>query len=527
MLLESLLERSAARLPDKLALVCGERRISYAELDGRANALAHALVEQGVARGDRVLIQLASREEAAIAIFAVLKAGAVFSVVHPTTKPAQVRHLLRDCGARALVCAGSRSAALRESTRGAGDLRIVVTAGEIDEPIDASGLRVVRLAELPGAVTTPPQKRCIDLDLAALVYTSGSTGLPKGVMLTHLNMVSAATSITSYLENTEDDVIFSCLPLSFDYGLYQLLMSCRMGATLVLEPSFTYPHATLQRIVGERATGLPIVPTMSAILLQRDLSAYDLSTLRYVTNTAATLPIDHIVRLRRALPGVRLYSMYGLTECKRVSYLPPDQIERRPGSVGKAMPNVEATVVDEQGRPLGPGEVGELVVRGSNVMQGYWGMPEETDRVLRPGSLPGQRVLHTGDLFRTDDEGYLYFVGRRDEMIKSRGEKVSPREIETVIHALGGVMQAVVVGIPDAVLGEKIAAFVVAESAFGVTAERVRAHCAAHLEEFKVPGYAEVVDALPLRPSGKVDRRALIESVKASPPRAVARRRGD
>jgi len=526
MLLESFLERSAERLPQKVALVCGERRVTYADLDRRANALAHALVAGGVARGDRVLVWMGSREEAAIAIFAVLKAGAAFSAVHPTTKPAQVRHLLHDCGARALVAGAERSLALHEATQGADALRLVVLAGDPDAALEIDGPRVLRLAELPASAPAPPGKRCIDLDLAALVYTSGSTGLPKGVMLTHLNMVAAATSITTYLENTEDDVIFSCLPLSFDYGLYQLLMACRMGATLVLEPSFAYPHAVLQRIVREGATGLPIVPTMSAILLERDLSAYDLSKLRYVTNTAAALPADHIARLRRALPGVRLYSMYGLTECKRVAYLPPEQLDARPGSVGKAMPNVEAYVVDEHGRRLGPGQVGELVVRGSNVMQGYWGMPEETEKVLRPGPIAGQRVLRTGDLFRTDDDGYLYFVGRRDEMIKSRGEKVSPREVETAIYGLDGVVQAVVVGVPDPILGEKVAAFVVARAGADVTAARVRAHCARSLEEFKVPGHVELLGELPLRPSGKVDRRALIESAKPPPPRAAARRPG-
>ncbi|MCC6640533.1 MAG: AMP-binding protein [Deltaproteobacteria bacterium] len=521
MLLESFLERSAARVPDRVALVCGERRVTYADLERRANALANALIAEGVARGDRVLVQLGSREEAAIAIFGALKAGAVFSVVHPTTKPGQVRHLLRDCEARALVCGADQP--LDATTAGATALRLVITVGDVAKPLDALGLRVLRFSDLVTGSFTAPKKRCIDIDLAALVYTSGSTGLPKGVMLTHLNMVAAATSITTYLENTEDDVVFSCLPLSFDYGLYQLLMVCRMGARLVLEPSFAYPHAMLQRIVREGVTGLPIVPTMSAILLQRDLSAYDLSKLRYVTNTAAALPVDHIARLRRALPGVRIYSMYGLTECKRVAYLPPEEIDRRPGSVGKAMPNVEAYVVDESGARLGPGEIGELVVRGSNVMKGYWGMPAETDAVLRPGPLPGERVLHTGDLFRTDDDGYLTFVGRRDEMIKSRGEKVSPREVETAIHALAGVAQVTVIGVPDPVLGEAIAAFVVAREGAEVTAAGVRAHCAKSLEEFKVPGRVTLLDALPLRPSGKVDRRALIERSEACDPRAGVR----
>src|SRR5204862_3207526 len=201
------------------------------------------------------------------------------------------------------------------------------------------------------------------IDLAALVYTSGSTGNPKGVMLTHLNMVSAATSITTYLENREDDIILSVLPLSFDYGLYQALMAFKIGGTLVLERSFTYPHAVLDRLVREKVTGFPLVPTMAAILLQMDLSQYDFSRVRYVTNTAAALPVEHIRRLRALFPHVTLYSMYGLTECKRVSYLPPDQLDIRPNSVGKGMPNEEVFVVDDEGRRVPPGVHGELVVR--------------------------------------------------------------------------------------------------------------------------------------------------------------------
>ena len=224
----------------------------------------------------------------------------------------------------------------------------------------------------------PPPKRAIDIDLAALIYTSGSTGNPKGVMLTHLNMVSAATSITTYLENTPDDIILNVLPLSFDYGLYQVLMAVKIGGTVVLERSFAYPQAVIRKLIEERVTGFPLVPTMSAILLQMDLSEIRLVQLRYITNTAAALPTEHILQLRKLFPHVRIYSMYGLTECKRVSYLPPEQLDLRPGSVGRGMPNEEVYVVDEQGSRVGPGVVGELVVRGANVMKGYWELPEET-----------------------------------------------------------------------------------------------------------------------------------------------------
>ncbi|CAG1003011.1 fatty-acyl-CoA synthase [Burkholderiales bacterium] len=511
MQLQELLERSAGRTPERCAIVHGDRRISYGELEARANALAHAMRDAGLRRGDRVLIQLDDAAAAAVAVFAVLKADGVFSVVHPTTKPAQVLHLLRDCEAAALVTDGRRTEAIPDLDADAPALRFVVVSGQSDA--GGRGRRVLRL-ESPDALRgDPPPRAGIDVDLASLVYTSGSTGVPKGVMLTHRAMLAAAASITTYLENVAADVILSCLPLSFDYGLYQLLMACRVGARLVLERSFAYPHATLSRVVEEGVTGLPLVPTMSAILTQMDLGAYDLAKLRYVTNTAAALPVEHVRRLRAALPHVRIFSMYGLTECKRVAYLPPEEIDTRPGSVGKAMPNVEVWIEDEAGGRLGAGQVGELVVRGSNLMSGYWAMPDETAQMLRPGPLPGERVLHTGDLFRADDDGYLYFVGRRDEMLKSRGEKVSPREVENALHEHPDVAHAVVLGIPDRVLGDAIVAFVVPRHDAKLAPAALRAHCARKLEDWKVPKRVEVLSELPVRPSGKVDRRALIDSV--------------
>jgi acyl-CoA synthetase (AMP-forming)/AMP-acid ligase II len=350
--------------------------------------------------------------------------------------------------------------------------------------------------------------RSIDVDLAALVYTSGSTGHPKGVMLTHLNIVSAATSITTYLENTSDDIILNVLPLSFDYGLYQVLMAFKVGATLVLEQSFTFPADVLDIVVRERVTGFPIVPTMAALLLQMNLSRYDFAALRYITNTGAALPTQHILELRRAFPHVALYSMYGLTECKRVSYLPPSQLEVRPDSVGKGMPNEEVYIVDEHGRRLAAG-VGELVVRGSNVMKGYWEQPDETDKVLRPGPLPGERVLYSGDLFRMDDEGYLYFVGRKDDIIKTRGEKVSPKEVENVLYTLAPIAEAAVVGVPDPILGQVVKAVVTVKAGATVTQIDVLRHCAAHLEDFMVPKLVEIRDAMPKTGTGKIDKNSL------------------
>jgi acyl-CoA synthetase (AMP-forming)/AMP-acid ligase II len=329
-------------------------------------------------------------------------------------------------------------------------------------------------------------------------------------MMTHQNVVAAATSITTYLENLPDDIILNVLPISFDYGLYQVLMAVKVGATLVLEKSFAFPQAIFNRIREERVTGLPLVPTMAALILQmKDLKPSDFPHLRYITNTAAALPPSHIMRLQELFPTASLYSMYGLTECKRCTYLPPSELRRRPSSVGIAIPGTEAYVVDDDGAHAKPGEVGELVIRGAHVMKGYWENPEATDRALKPGQFPWEKVLHTGDLFRTDDEGFLYFVGRKDDIIKSRGEKVSPKEVENVLYALPAIREAVVVGVPDPILGMAIKAVVAQAPGAGLNEQSIIRHCAKHLEDYMVPKIVEFRDALPKTESGKISRRMM------------------
>jgi amino acid adenylation domain-containing protein len=517
--LEAFLEHSFAEHPDKTALVCGAARLSYRDLEQQSNQVAHALIDLGVARGDRVAICLDNSVEAVVSVFAVLKAGGVFVMINPTTKADKLIFVLNDSESRVLVTGVRKLDELASHPAPPVHLASVVAVGPAAKPSDLGATRVTPLASLMNGQPqrfAPPAKRCIDIDLAALIYTSGSTGMPKGVMLTHQNMVVAATSITTYLENRAEDVILNVLPLSFDYGLYQVLMAAKVGGTVVLEKSFAYPHAVMQRLVSEGVTGFPIVPTISAILLQLDLADYRCPSLRYITNTGAALPTEHIARLRQAFPDVRLYSMFGLTECKRVSYLPPDELDKRPTSVGKAMPNVEVYIVDELGRRLPPGEVGELVVRGANVMRGYWKLPQETDQVLRPGPVPGERVLHTGDLFRMDDEGYLYWSGRRDDIIKSRGEKVSPKEVENVLYSLPGVGMAAVIGVPDPVLGQAVKAVISPRVGWRLTEEEVLRHCARHLEDHMVPKVVELRDQLPQTPTGKIDKRQLAHAEDAN-----------
>jgi acyl-CoA synthetase (AMP-forming)/AMP-acid ligase II len=359
-------------------------------------------------------------------------------------------------------------------------------------------------ASTPRPLPTTP---AADLDLACLVYTSGSTGEPKGVMCDHGSVDFVSTSIISYLENREDDVVLGVLPLSSSYGLYQLLTTVRFGGTLVLERSFAFPAAILQRIREERVTGLAGVPTIFAMLLQMNLSAFDLSSLRYLTNAADALSPAHVRGLREAFPGVVLFSMYGLTETARALYLPPDQLDSLPDSVGIPIPGTEAWIEDEAGRRLGEGEIGELVVRGRHVMRGYWDSPEATAQRFRPGGLPGERVCYTGDLFRMDEAGNFYFIGRRDGIIKSRGEKVAPKEVEDVLHMLPGVTAAVT-GVPDPVAGQVVKAVIVCRGD-PLTESEVIAHCRAHLEEAKIPRYIEFRSELPVTTSGKVIRARL------------------
>lgn len=509
MLVQDFLQNSAERFPNKTALVCDGRRLTYAEIEAQANRLAHALIAHGVQRGDRVAVYLPNSVETVIGIFAILKAAGSFVVVNPTTKRDKLTFILNNCRATALLTADRNVSLAAEAHAAATSLKFTVLSGKRAAAAAAPKDTFYAFDELLAAYpATRPPCPTIDQDLACLIYTSGSTGDPKGVMSGHNNVVFASGAIVQYLENTPDDIVINVLPLSFDYGLYQLLMVFRFGGTLVLEKSFAYPAAILKTMAAERVTGFPGVPTVFAILLQMDLSPYDLSSLRYLTNTAAALPPSHIAEIRAKFPWATLYSMYGLTECKRTLYLPPDQLDARPGSVGIAIPGTEVWIEDESGQRMGPGIVGELVIRGSHVMRGYWENPEATARCYRPGPTPGEHILYSGDLFRMDEDGYLYFVARKDDIIKSRGEKVSPKEIENVLYGIAGVVEAAVVGVPDPILGQAIKAFLVVDGA-ALTEKDVLRHCRAHLEDLMVPQHVAFRDSLPKTSTGKIKKTDL------------------
>jgi long-chain acyl-CoA synthetase len=511
MLVGDFLKNSAQLFPKKIALIFGKRKLTYEEMDASANRLANALISRGIKRDDRVGIFFDNSVEAVIAIFAILKANATFVVINPTTKFQKLSYILNNCRMSALIAGWDRFTLVSEICEDVPSLNSVILCGAREESAKADPARFLDFEELlRSSSPQPPPSKCIDQDLAAIIYTSGTTGVPKGVMMTHLNMVSACTSITTYLENTSSDVILDVLPLSFDYGLYQVLMAFKIGGTLVLERTFLYPFDIVKTIIREKVTGFPGVPTMFALLLQLErLKDYDFKHLRYITNTAAALPVSHVKKLREVFPHTQIYLMYGLTECKRVSYLPPDELDRRPDSVGRGMPNEEVYVVDEQGRKVKPGEIGELVVRGSNVMRGYWELPEETNKLLKPGKHPGERVLYTGDLFRMDEEGFLYFVARKDDIIKTRGEKVSPKEVESVLYRLDAVLEAAVMGVSDPILGEAIKAVVVLKNGMDITEEEVRHFCAQNLEDFMVPKIVEFRQSLPKTETGKIKKMDL------------------
>jgi long-chain acyl-CoA synthetase len=501
---------AAARRPGHTAIVHAGARTSYAELDAAASRVADGLVEHAAfANGERCVVFLDNRVETAAAIFGTLRAGGVFSVINPTTKGDKLAFVLNNCEASVLLTQASLAAVAFAAAERSPSVRKVVVVDGLPEgaPPTAMSWEDFNAASAPGCAAARPPG--VDIDLAMLVYTSGSTGNPKGVMMTHKNIEHAASSITTYLESNEDDVVLSVLPLSFDYGLYQLLMCVKMGATLVLEKSFAFPQKILPLLASEKVTGFPLVPTMAALIVQiRNFDPAWAQSVRYITNTAAALPPAHIFKLQELFPNAKVFSMYGMTESKRCTWLPPEQLSKRPDSVGIAIPGTEVWVADDEGRPVPPGTIGELVVRGGHVMQGYWRNEEATAKTLRPGRYPWEKVLHTGDLFRMDEEGFLYFVGRKDDILKTRGEKVSPKEVENVLYALAGVREAALVGVPDPVLGHALKAIIVRDNE-ELDARTILAHCRAHLEEFMVPRTVEFRDSLPKTSTGKIRRSVL------------------
>jgi long-chain acyl-CoA synthetase len=484
------LAAAATRDPDRQAVVTTEGVLTYADFDRAADRIAAGLQARGVRRGDRVSLLLPNCADLCTAIYGVLRAGAAISPLNPTIKRDKLAQLISHAGSVALLTDDEH-------------LDLATDAAELA----GADVAVLRPSDVDG---DEPPARPLDVDLAAVIYTSGSTGEPKGVTLSHRNLAFIVGSIVEYLEQTAEDRVLCLLPLSFGYGLYQLLASVRVGGTLVLERGLAFPGRVIQLLEDERITGLPAVPTIWQVLVSLDgLAERELPHLRFLTSAGAGLPVSVVRAVRRTFPRAQLYLMYGQTECGRICYLPPGRVDEKPDSVGIAMPGTEAWVEGADGGEAAPGEVGELMARGGHIMHGYWNDPEATAERLRPGRWPGERVLATGDLFRRDEEGLLYFVARQDDIIKSRGEKVAPAEVEDALLELDGIREAAVVGVPDPRLGEAVHAHVALNEAGALDARAVRRHCAQRLEDHMIPSEVTFHEELPRTANGKLDRRRL------------------
>lgn len=513
MRIEDHLRQSAGRFGSKTALIAGEIHLSYAELDGLSNRLAASLIARGIGAGDRVLMIAENSAEAVVAFFAVWKAGAVPCPLHASIKQDKLRAIIDSTTPFAIFTQARFCGVVDAASSAANCTPLKISFGATPVNVVDGWLTYAAMVARDITIELPRQPDCEAL--AILIHTSGSTGAPKGVMHSHASLLAACGSIITYLENTDDDIVLSVLPISFGYGITQILTMVMVGGTLVLEKSFAFPRRVLARLVETRATGFPVVPAMAALITgMQDLAPSFLPDLRYITSAAAAMPPSTTLRLRELLSETRLFLMYGQTECIRASYLPSDEAERRPLSVGRAIPGGQAYVIDEAGNPVPPGVTGELVVEGPHVMTGYW--QDDPASLNKVTSVGGGRRLYTGDLFTTDEDGFLYFVSRRDDIIKTRGEKVSPQEVERVLYALPGIREAAVAGIDDPVFGQLIRAYVALEPSVELSEKEILRHCALNLEEYMVPKSVEFRDALPKTSTGKI--RLTAEPSASEPP---------
>jgi acyl-CoA ligase (AMP-forming) (exosortase A-associated) len=511
-LIHDLIFQSEQTSPDAEALVYGAQRLSYRALAALVRAAANAFLRCGLQRGERVAVYMEKNVENVAAMFGASLAGGVFVPVNPLLKAGQVAYILADCNVRVLVTSADRLRVLAPDLAQCPDLRTVIASGSSE----LATVPDVHLVAWEAALDVPPAAapaRAIDADMAAILYTSGSTGKPKGVVLSHRNMVAGARSVASYLGNTAQDRLLAVLPLSFDYGLSQLTTAFSVGACAVLI-NHLFPRDVLNAVVAERITGLAAVPPLWIQIAALDWPAD--CTLRYITNSGGAMQRPTLDTLRAALPNAKPYLMYGLTEAFRSTYLPPDELERRPDSMGKAIPNAEVMVLRPDGSECEAGEPGELVHRGALVSMGYWNDPARTAERFRPlparhSGLPlPELAVWSGDTVRRDEEGFLYFVSRSDEMIKTSGYRVSPTEVEEVIYAQEQIAEAAAIGVAHPALGQAIVVVAAAREGIAMTAAELLASCKRRLPAYMLPQKIVMVEgALPRNPNGKIDRKLL------------------
>lgn len=503
MLIQDFLLNSSMKNPDKEALVAGTCRTTYVKLEHAALTLAGSLLAGGLKPGERVAVLTDVPFDYIVSYFGTLLAGGVFVGLNTQTSTRTLLHLLCDCGASLMlthrkflkhfVGIADSVPSLRYVAVSGGGSVAGVTCGDFAELLAGPG----------GNPSLLPRRE--PADLAQIIYTSGTTGKPKGVMLSHTNLVANTLATVQYLGLTQNDRAMVVLPFFYSYGNSVLLTHIAVGGTLIVNQSLMYPAVILDQMRAEKVTGFPGVPSTFALLLQRTMiRETSLPHLRYVTQAGGGMSPALVRELVAALPGTAIYIMYGQTEAApRLSYLDPADLHRKTNSIGKAIPGVTLEVLTPAGDTVPPGEIGELVAQGENVMIGYWGQPETTAEVLRDGRL------WTGDLVTVDDEGYLYVVGRQSEMIKSGAHRIAPKEIEDVLLEHDAVFEAAVIGVEDDILGESLKACVVLKEAVTCHEKELLRHCHQILPPYKVPLAINFYDELPKMESGKINKAQL------------------
>ena len=509
-LLGEALTISCKNNPLNPAVIFKGEEYSHNDLKECAEHLAYHLVNEGLKKGDRVAIFMNNSWQCIVSIYGITLAGGVFLVINPQTKANKLNYILNDCGAKLIISESILINELSIALKGLENINQVIISGE-SQLANQNGFRFKNFDEtISNGNYSVQLPQIIPNDLAALIYTSGSTGFPKGVMMTHQSMVFTSWSLIEYLRLTEDERIMLVLPLAFDYGLYQLIMSITIGGTLLIEQSFNFPPTIFRQIEALKPTVFPGVPSIYAVMIAMNKkTGITFDSIKKVTNTAAALPEEFVADLKKIFPNALIFKMYGLTECKRVCYLEPELNDLKPNSVGKAIPGTEVFLLSPEGNRIGPGETGILHVRGPHVMAGYWNNVELSNEMLKPGLIPGERILCAHDLFKMDDEGFLYFLGRNDDIIKTRGEKVSPVEVENAIYKIKGIREVAVLGMPEIILGESIFAFVTTYDQAVINEIEIQRVCMANLEPFMVPQEIIFLTEMPKSSNGKIDKAEL------------------
>lgn len=511
-----LLAERAASAPDSPALTYKSETQSYAEAWAAARAVALQLQKLGLRRGDRVAIYLEKRLETVAALFGTSAAGGLFVPINHVLKPTQVGHILADSGARFLLTSSDRLPALAEALAGSAVAQVVVVEAAAPQPTGDHGVHGWASAS---SGDLPADPGTVDLDPAAILYTSGSTGRPKGVVLSHRNLIVGAESVSTYLRNTCDDVILSVLPLSFDAGLSQVTTAFSVGAHCVLM-NYLLPRDVPRACAAHGVTGLTCVAPLWLQLADVEWPAEAAQRIRYWANTGGRMPRPALARLREVFPAAAPYLMYGLTEAFRSTYLDPAEVDRRPDSIGKAIPNAEILVLRPDGTPCDPGEEGELVHRGALVALGYWNDPVRTAERFRAIHRPGEDwrapelAVWSGDTVVADDDGFLSFVGRRDDMIKTSGYRISPTELEEAVYGTGLVRDVVAVGVEDPALGQRIV-LAVTPAGDEFDPSTLVGALRPILPAYMLPARVDVRADLPRSPNGKFDRARIKTEVSS------------